>query len=295
MSTNDNSTPLRVRARVDAPLDAVRRALTDAEALRTWLAEHAEVDLPDRYEFWGRHTPDGAEPHQRVLHADDHTIRLEWTVGGQATTTEITIAAESEDATRISVSQSHVPDWEQVVQEEGLAALSTFWSLSIANLIAYLEGRAQTPKCDFTSLELREHVDIAATPEEVYKSLMDPESYARWFGATVGIEPHVGGRWQMGGFDGPGEPAKIVELEPDRKVTLDYGDGLVSTWELDGSAGRTRLTFVMSGFDSPPWAAWMGWLSGVGELCRYHEIPGWRPMWLAFDMPGIPDGMLTSG
>ena len=57
-------------------------ALTDPAALRVWLAEHAEVALPDRYEFWGRYTPDGAEPHQRVLHADERTIRFAWTVDG---------------------------------------------------------------------------------------------------------------------------------------------------------------------------------------------------------------------
>ena len=45
-----------------APPEAVHAALTDAAALRVWLAEHAEVALPDRYEFWGRYTPDGAEP-----------------------------------------------------------------------------------------------------------------------------------------------------------------------------------------------------------------------------------------
>ena len=54
-----------------APPEAVYAALTDAAALRVWLAEHAEVALPDRYEFWGRYTPDGAEPHQRLLHADE--------------------------------------------------------------------------------------------------------------------------------------------------------------------------------------------------------------------------------
>jgi uncharacterized protein YndB with AHSA1/START domain len=286
---------LHLRARVDAPLDTVRRALTDATALRTWLAEHAEVDLPNRYEFWGRYTPDGAQPRQRVLHADDRTIRLEWTVEGQATTTEITIAPENDDATRISVSQSHVPDWAEAVREEGLAMLSTFWSLAIANLVDYLEGRVRTPRCDYTSRELVDHVDIAAAPDEVYESLMNPEIFARWFGATVGIEPHVGGRWQMGGFDSPDVPAKIVELEPDRKVTLEYGDGMVSTWELEGSAGKTRLTFVMSGFDEPPYVGWSGWLSGVVELRRYHDVPGWRQTWIGVEMPGIPDGMLTVG
>jgi uncharacterized protein YndB with AHSA1/START domain len=286
---------LRLRARVDAPLDTVRRALTDAEAMRTWLAEHAEVDLPNRYEFWGRYTPDGAEPRQRVLHTDEHTIRLEWTIEGQATTTEITLAPEGADATHISVSQSHVPDWEQAVQEKGLAYLVTFWSLAIANLVEYLEDREPTPKCDFTSAEMRASVDIAATPEEVYESLMTPEIFERWFGATVGIEPHVGGRWQMGGFDSPTGPAKIVELAPARKVTMEHDDGLATTWELEGSAGKTRLTFVNSGFDEPPYAGWLGWLSGVAELRRYHEIPDWRPMWLGVEMPGIPDGMLTTG
>ena len=288
------TTPLNLRARVDAPLDTVRSALTDAAALRVWLAEHAEVELPHRYEFWGRYTPDGAEPRQRVLHADDHTIRLEWTVNGQATTTEITIAPESADATLISVSQSHVPDWTEAVQEQGLAALSTFWSLSIANLIAYVEGREPTPKCDFVSSEMRATVDIAATTDEVYESLMNSEIFERIFGAKVGIEPHVGGRWAMGGFDSPAPPAKILELEPGRKVTMAWPD-LVSGWELEGSAGRTRLTFVQSGFDEPPYAGWLGWLGGVAELRRYHEVKDWRPMWVGFDMPGLPDDMLTIG
>jgi uncharacterized protein YndB with AHSA1/START domain len=51
--------PLILRARLAAPVAEVRRALTDPAALRVWLAEHAEVDLPHRYEFWGRYTPDG--------------------------------------------------------------------------------------------------------------------------------------------------------------------------------------------------------------------------------------------
>ena len=284
---------LRLRARVDVPLETVRRALTDAQALRTWLAEHAEVDLPDRFEFWGRYTPDGAEPHQRVLHADERTIRLEWTVKGQATTAEIAIEPESDAATLITVSQSHV-DWQEAVLEKGLAALSTFWSLTVANLIAYLEGREQTPKCDYSSAELTTHVDIAASPEQVWEALMDPEIFQRWAGARMDIEPHVGGRWAMGGFDASDNIARIIEFDPAHKFTIEWPD-LVSTWELEGSAGHTRLTFVHSGFDEPPYAGWAGWLGGVAELRRFFEVPDWRSMWVAMDMPGIPDNMTTIG
>ena len=66
---------LRLRAVVPAPPKVVYEALTDPAALRVWLAEHADVDLPGTYEFWGRFTPDGAEPHQRVLYVDERTIR----------------------------------------------------------------------------------------------------------------------------------------------------------------------------------------------------------------------------
>ncbi len=61
---------LRLRAVVPGPPDSVHEALTDPAALRVWLTEHADVDLPDKYEFWGRSTPDGAEPHRRGTRPD---------------------------------------------------------------------------------------------------------------------------------------------------------------------------------------------------------------------------------
>ena len=62
--------PMILRVRLAAPIQAVRHALTDAASLRVWLAEHAEVDLPGTYEFWGRSVPDGigrASCRERVL------------------------------------------------------------------------------------------------------------------------------------------------------------------------------------------------------------------------------------
>ena len=42
---------LRLRAVVPAPPNIVYEALTDPAALRVWLAEHADVQLPGKYEF----------------------------------------------------------------------------------------------------------------------------------------------------------------------------------------------------------------------------------------------------
>ena len=182
-----------------------------------------------------------------------------------------------------------------VAETSTLSLVYTYWALAIVNLVDHVEGRELTPKCDFTSPRMREQLLIGASPQAVYHSLADPETFARWFGAKIEIEPYVGGRWSMGGFDLDPSPAKIVELEPGRKMSIAWEGGMVSSWELAESDGKTRLTFVQSGFDedNPPYGAWMGWLGGFAELRRFHELPDWRPMWLEVHVPGMPDGMLT--
>ncbi|MEV7005316.1 SRPBCC domain-containing protein [Streptosporangium sp. NPDC051022] len=280
--------PLKLHARVQAPLKRVHHALTDAGELRVWLAEHAEVDLPHRYGFWGRNTPEGESPQQRPLHVDDRTLRFSWLLDGVETTTEFTLEEEGPDATLMTLSQSHF-DFQDVVTGASIrGVLQTFWALAMANLVDHLEGRELTGTCDFTSPRLEAETFIGASPEEVYDSLIDSEKVSRWFGYPVGIEPHVGGRFAMGGFDS-GHAAKIIDLEPGRRMSVDWAEGGISTWELEESNGRTRLTFVQSGFDTgrPPYSAWLGWLSGLAELRRFHELDDWRPIWL--------DGQQVSG
>jgi uncharacterized protein YndB with AHSA1/START domain len=289
---------LRVRAVMPAPPEAVYAALTDAAALRVWLAEHAEVALPDRYEFWGRYTPDGAEPHQRVLHASERTLRFAWTVDGVETTVELTLT-ENEDAggTLLTLTQSDLPTFDEILSDKAgpRGELQTFWSLAIANLADYLLGRELTPKCDYTSPRLQASVVIDAAPQAVFDSITQPEQFRKWFGANVDIEPYVGGRFAMGGFDLDPGGAKFVEFEPGRKATLRFADGQTDSWELAGSEGKTRLTLMSSGFDvdNPPYPGWAGWLAGVAELRRYHEVPRWRTIWRHIEAPGIPAEMLS--
>ena len=287
---------LRLRAVVGATPKTVYEALTDPAALRVWLAEHADVDLPGKYEFWGRYTPDGAEPHQRVLHVDERTIRFAWTVDGVETTTEI-LLDEDEDGTLVTLSQTDLPSFEDVIADKAGArgALQTFWSLAIANLADYLSGREMTPKCDFTSTDMRAEVMIDATPEAVFDSMTQSDQFCKWFGANVDIEPYVGGRFAMGGFELDPGGAKFVEFEPGRKATLRFADGITSSWELDGSDGKTRLTSVQSGFDptNPPYPGWAGWLGGISALRRYHELPRSRSIWRRIEAAGVPEGMFS--
>lgn len=288
--------PMRLRIRARAPVADVRRALTDADALRTWLAEHAEVWPPERYEFWGRYTPAGDAPAQRLLHMDERTLRFGRVIEGVDTTVEISLAEEESGSTILELSQTNLPAFDVILaQRSALAVVHTFWALSMANLVDYVEGRELTPKVDFTSPKMQETFHIGASPREVFASFIDSEIFAEWFGAKMELEPSVGGRWSMGGFDHDDTPARIVDLEPDRRISIRFEDGLVHTWELAGAGDGTWLTVMQSGFDesSPPYGSWMGWLSGVAELRRFHELPDWRPTWLEVHLDGMPEGLLT--
>jgi len=288
---------LRLRAVVPAPPKVTWEALTDPAAMRVWLAEHADVDLPGKYEFWGRFTPDGAEPRQRVLHVDEHTIRFGWTVEGVEDTVQFEVA-DDKDGTLVTLSHSDLPSFEDIIADRAGArgAVQTFWSLAIANLADYLAGRELTPKVDFTSPELRASLVIDAAPEQVFDSMTRAEVFRKWFGAVVDIEPRLGGRFAMGGFELDPGGAKFVEFEPGRKAALLFADGETTSWELAGSEGRTRLTVTHSGFDpaNPPYSAWGGWLGGLAGLRRYHELPGQGPIWRQVEIAGVPAGLLAN-
>jgi uncharacterized protein YndB with AHSA1/START domain len=277
-----------VRVRAMAPVKVVRAALTDTAALRVWLAEHAEADLPHRYEFWGRYTPEGDAPHQRLVHADEDTLRFTWLLDGVETSTEIRVAEDGPESTTVSVYQTGYTFQEALDESTIRGVLATFWALSMANLVDYVEGREVGPKTDFDSGELRGEMLIDAPTDAVYRSLTDSGEVSAWFGYPIEIEPRVGGRFAMGGLDNDPHPALVVDLDPGRAMSVNWGPGGVVSWELASSGGKTRLTFVQSGFDTdhPPFAAWTGWLGGLTQLRRFHELPDWTPIWLPTDDGG---------
>ncbi|GLZ31172.1 hypothetical protein Lesp02_33600 [Lentzea sp. NBRC 105346] len=275
------SETLTLKARAQAPLERVHRALTDAGELRAWLAEHAAVELPGTYGFWGRYTPEGDAPHQRPLHVDDHTVRVAWLLDGVETVLEFSLAS-LDGETIISLSQTGFPGWHEAARATTIrGVLHTFWALSLANLVDHVEGRPLTPRADFTASEMRAVVDIGAAPADVFDALTDPEKFSRWFGTEIGIEPFVGGRFAMGGLENDPSPAKIVSFAPGRSLVASWDEGgMVASWELAGSGGGTRVTFVQNGFGPAHFGSWLGWLAGFAELRRFLEYADWRSLFV---------------
>lgn len=284
-----------VRVRTRASVERVWEALTRGEELRAWLAEHAEVELGQGvYEFWGRFTPEGERGRQKLLEVAERTVRFSWFLHGKDNTVELSVE-DSGGETVIAAAQSPYPAWGEGIEDEAHAGVvQTFWPLVLANLVEHVEGRPVFGFCDFTTAEQRHEWDVAAPAAKVLEALTDVGQFQRWFGARAEIEPYVGGRWAMGSFEEEPNPAKIVALDTER-FALEFPDGMVCSWELAESQGKTRLTFVQSGFDGsqPPYGSWMGWLSGFADMRRMLEVDGWRPMWHSMEVPGLPEGFLV--
>ncbi|CAM3336233.1 SRPBCC domain-containing protein [Kibdelosporangium persicum] len=278
---------LRLEAHLSHPPAKVHTALTDPAAMRVWFAEHAEVSLPDnQFTFWGKYTPQGAQPAQKLVSASPLTFT--WILDSEETTVSIDLTA-TDTGTTLRLQQTNLPTLEELMnppgRRDGRHSMHTFWGLALANLAEYLDGRPQPVKADFgpaRSSEIRATVTIAAPPPEVFASLTDPAAIQRWFGWEAEVEPRVGGRMTMG-VDG-----RIFEFEPNRKLVYGDEEGAVVHWELEGTEGKTYLTFVQSGYgeDELDSAAQheAGWFSGLAELKRMHELgPNWNP--LTTDLP----------
>jgi uncharacterized protein YndB with AHSA1/START domain len=276
-----------LRARLAASPALAYRALTDPAALQTWLAEHAEVSLPERrFEFWGRSVPEGERGHQRLLDAEpDRLLRFAWLLDGEETTAEIQLAPDGPDATALRLAQTGAQTFEELLAGVDLRVpLHDFWRLAIANLASYLEGRQLAPRHDFSlarRAEARVDVDIDAPPEQVFASLIEPEQLNRWIAGDAEVDPRVGGSIA---YDRGATPMRILQLEPGRTLAHTWafgGEDTVVRWELEGSGGRTHLTLVHSGWsperpgDADQTQA--GWSAFLAELKRMHELgPAWH-------------------
>src|SRR6478735_6248547 len=130
----------RLQVTIAAAPAAVYHALTSAQALETWFAEHAEVDLQARrYDFWGRYTPETPDREQgrhAILAAEPDTrLRFSWPLAGAPTEVEYRLHPR-ERATILTVTHTGCG-----TDTSAPCAPEDFWLLTLENLRRYVEGR----------------------------------------------------------------------------------------------------------------------------------------------------------
>jgi uncharacterized protein YndB with AHSA1/START domain len=272
-----------LRADIPATPTRVYRALTDAEELRSWLADHAEVSLADEhYEFWGDTTPQGERERQRLLTAEPgRRLRFLWTLDGVKTTVDIELSGG--DTTELTLRHEPMPTLDELMaptgRRDGRHTMHTFWPMAIGNLSEHLAGREGIAGCDFSAgrpREIRVELTVEAPADQVFAAITSPATVEKWWGYAPEIEPRVGGSVTFGA------EGRISEWEPGRIFAYDE-EGMTTRWELSESDGTTTLTFTQSGFEADELdnAAQheAGWRGGLLELKRMLNLGAdWTPV-----------------
>jgi uncharacterized protein YndB with AHSA1/START domain len=133
-------------------------------------------------------------------------------------------------------------------------------------------------------------VDIAATPERVFRALTTDE-LTQWWGSptdykttryTIDLRP--GGTWRTDGVGLDGSPfhveGEVLEVDPPRRLVYtwkpSFATGAASkvAYTIDATPTGTRVTVRHTGFTSPEacdshangWVRVLGWLGGFEPL-----------------------------
>jgi uncharacterized protein YndB with AHSA1/START domain len=126
-------------------------------------------------------------------------------------------------------------------------------------------------------LEIRKTILIDASPEVVFKAIIDPNEFTNWFPDQVILEPKVGGKVKFSYYKANTEYRQIdyfpegtvTEFLPNRKISYTYREPKITsfphtvvTWELEKiDNNKTRLNLSHTGFRT-------------GEIFRKHD-EGW--------------------
>jgi uncharacterized protein YndB with AHSA1/START domain len=78
-------------------------------------------------------------------------------------------------------------------------------------------------------LEVRQEIEIAATPETVWELIVDPEKAVRWWGQAVEMDARPGGSFRVEVSSRSIARGEIVEADPPRRLVYTFG------WELGGA------------------------------------------------------------
>jgi uncharacterized protein YndB with AHSA1/START domain len=279
---------------IPAPPARIWEALTTAEALERWFAEHARLDLrpAGTFAFWGRHTvgtPSEADATGTVVSVEpDRRLSFGWPLFGVDSRVTISLTPEEqggESVTRVTIEHAFERLFDRPRPKE---LVDDWWRFTLGNLTAHTTGRSEVMRVDFAdeSPEVKLTVHMNAAPEKVYRALTEPEALNRWMAKDASVDLRVGGRFDLGWQAPPeiehsGFPMEILELVPNQKLTISWpdwrGDAAVPsqsvTWLLEPEGDGTRVTLIHSGFvrtvdlsDYP-----FGWGHFLSEMAKVAE------------------------
>lgn len=127
-------------------------------------------------------------------------------------------------------------------------------------------------------------VELAASPERVWRALTEAAELERWFPLEARVEPGEGGEIYMSWRNEFAGTSRVLAWDPPRRLATSWGEwdgeggvSQVTEYRLEAAGDGTRLTVVTSGFpDDPAWDDWVegtrqGWRFELASLKHYLE------------------------
>jgi uncharacterized protein YndB with AHSA1/START domain len=74
-----------------------------------------------------------------------------------------------------------------------------------------------------TETTLEREIAIAASPETVWRFLVDPEKAVLWMGQTASLDPQPGGEYRVGVIPGHTASGEFVEVDEPRRLVFTWG------------------------------------------------------------------------
>ena len=278
-------------------------ALTSAEELKQWFAEHAEIQpqLGGAYRFWGKHTygaPARAEATQRITRfAPSQALSYSWRIHDRDSEVAFVIEADPENGEHSVVKGTHAFAQAPAISR-AKEMVDDLWRFNWGNLSAHLGGGQGKLMVDYgdDNAKVALSIYIDAPPPAVFRTLIDPERIQQWFGMAAAVDPRVGGDWHLKmEFEKDGRkisapPCKILDYVENERLAITWpdwrGDKSVPDqrvlWMLTPEGAGTRVDFVHDGFiravdvsDYP--FGWGYFLSRISDVAQGKPMQGPPP------------------
>jgi uncharacterized protein YndB with AHSA1/START domain len=90
-------------------------------------------------------------------------------------------------------------------------------------------------------MEVTREIVFAASPDEVWEALTEPEQLEEWFANDVELDPREGGQGIFRWGDGEERRATVVVAEPNERLVLDWEEEGEVEFTLEEVEAGTRL------------------------------------------------------
>ena len=293
---------------INATLEKCWTAWTDKEVAKLWLGLHHSGTSPGDDYLVSNDIPYLTGRHKILEIVPEKELTIQWFIDSWPGKLSIQFEAQDPTVTKLIIDVStDIADAPENIEPLANYGKSFYfvqgsWNHVLFEMRSLLEdeqaGVIIAPDNNDHLINLS--IDIAATPQKLYKALLDPETLKLWAGNDfilkgAEINPVVDGTYCYGWYpkgtakaDLRDGPSQILKLKENKQVVHNWhgGDELAEiTWVLeDRGNGVTSLTFThnpLLGFShGNVWSYRSGWSEIIYSLKWYAERNELNKAWV---------------